>query len=149
MFRFKVCAAVLLRVSARVTAVGLLVNIAACTGDSSSSQSNATGTFISTTSIAAQAPGVGSDSTAYCDQVALLDGDRPEAYVGSAEHRADVASLIDVAPESLRGPLNTFSEFLGSGAITADEPDSNVIDNWPPAVQQAIREITAYNSTTC
>ncbi len=89
------------------------------------------------------------DTTLYCKQVALLDRERPEEYVGSAEHQADVANLTQVAPDSAREPLTTFAEFLGSGAITAANPDSNLTDTWPSAVQEAVREITAYNSASC
>jgi len=45
--------------------------------------------------------------------------------------------------------LPRISQFLGSGAITAEDPDSNLVENWPPAVQAAIKEITTYNEASC
>ncbi len=45
--------------------------------------------------------------------------------------------------------METVPRHILSGAITAEDPDSNVVDNWPPAVQQALSEIAAYNSTSC
>ena len=131
MVRSDVKPAVLLRLSAKVAVVATLMGVAGCSGDD--------------TSLTGSTP----DPTAYCDQVALLDGERQEAYVGSAEHRSDVRSLIDVAPDAVIEALRTFFDFLASDAISPDNPESNVVANWPPEVQQAIGEIDAYNEASC
>lgn len=86
---------------------------------------------------------------AYCDEVVALAGERPETYVGSEEHRGDTQRLLDVAPEAVFEPLRTFSSFVASGAIDPGDPNSNLVENWPLAVQEAIGEILAYNDTAC
>ena len=126
----------------------LALTLAACGGDDASSTDEAAGAVTSTippetvadTSPAASTP---ADASAYCERIASLEGDRPEAYVGSAEQEADIESLIEVAPDVVMAPLQTFAGFLASGAIVADDPDSKLVENWPPEVQTAIAEITA------
>ncbi len=109
----------------------------------------ATPTTASTTADTSPVSSVTVDFSAYCERVAALEGERPEAYVGSAEHRADADSLIGVAPEAVMEPLQTLAAFLSSGAIVPDDPESNVVENWPPEVQTAIGEIAAFNDATC
>ena len=89
------------------------------------------------------------DVSAYCERIASLEGERPEAYVGSTEHRADTERLIEVAPEAVMAPLQTFAAFLASGAIVPGDPESDVVENWPLEVQAAIGEIAAFNSASC
>lgn len=120
-------------------ALGTLVSLCGCSSDDTSSPAE---TVVAATSGTA-------DLSAYCEQVAALDGERPEDYVGSAEHRADVENLIAVAPEAALDPLKVFSAFLSSGAIVPDDPESNVVENWPAAVRAALGEIAAFNDATC
>ena len=109
------------------------------------------GSFATETTKAETSPesNVTVDFSTYCELVAALEGERPEAYVGSAEHQADTEGLIEVAPEAVMEPLQTFAAFLSSGAIVPDDPESNVVENWPPEVQTAIGEIAAFNDSTC
>ena len=127
----------------------LLLGLSACGSDSTSKEPSPL-SVAPTPTVVDSSPTVSTPGlTAYCERVLSLLGEHPEAYVGSSEHRADVEALIEVAPAAVIKPLGLFSEFLGSGAITAADPESNVIDNWPSAVQQAIVEITAFNGTSC
>ena len=120
-------------------ALSTLVGFGGCSADDASPTTDATVAATSGTA----------DLSAYCDQVAALNGERPEAYVGSAEHRADVEKLIVVAPEAALGPLKVFSAFLATGVIVPGDPESNVVENWPSAVQAALGEIAAYNDAAC
>ncbi|MCU1387974.1 MAG: hypothetical protein JWL72_1312 [Ilumatobacteraceae bacterium] len=166
MTRFVPGAAALPRLSVKVAVVMALLGAAGCSSDDSSNPSTASQPIVATTAVAADATVVSttsaattvvttspsspaSDQTAYCEQVARFSGAHPESYVGSAEQLADVAALIDVAPEDVIAPLRTFAQFLRSGAITAEDPNSNVVENWPPAVQDAIKEITTYDEDSC
>lgn len=86
---------------------------------------------------------------AYCEAAAALAGERPEAYVGSQQHRADVYRSVALAPPELTSPLITFVGFLSSGAVDPADPDSNLTENWPDEVQTAIDTITAFNTASC
>lgn len=77
-----------------------------------------------------------------------LEGERPEAYVGSAEHLRDLDRLLVLAPEPIRAPLHTLRDFLSSGAVASDE-ETNLAEAWPPAVQDAVVAIRRYISTHC
>lgn len=117
--------------------------LGACSNDGSSSPAD--------TASASVTAGVDAtvDTNAYCDRIATLEGEHPEAYVGSAEHIADIQSLLGVAPADVMDPLTRFSAFLASGAVDPANPDSNLIDNWPPDVQIALEEIGAFNDFNC
>ncbi|MCU1399245.1 MAG: hypothetical protein JWN62_2354 [Acidimicrobiales bacterium] len=150
----------------KVAAVIALLGPAGCSSQNASRSSTGSQPIVTTTTVAADASVASATSavttvaetstsdpssvhTAYCEHVANLSGEHTEAYVGSAEQRADVLALIDVAPEDLIAPLTTFSQFLGSGAITAEDPNSNLVENWPPAVQDAITVIMTYDAASC
>ena len=158
------------RLSMTVAVVIALTGAAGCSSDESSGSSTGSQPLVTTSAAAAETSAVSappvrttsstsvpttahssptSDQSAYCVQVARLSGERPASYVGSAEQRADTVALIDVAPEDLIAPLTTFSQFLGSGAITTADPNSNLVENWPPAVLDAIKKITSYNAASC
>lgn len=89
-----------------------------------------------------------SDLTNFCGEVAST-ADRPEAYVGSAEHIADVAHLLSVAPPQVRPQLEAYEAYLTSGAIDPSKPDSQLTTNWPPAVQTAVAEVKSYSEAHC
>jgi hypothetical protein len=92
------------------------------------------------------------DSTAtvdpFCSLVAA-DADVPETYVGSAEHQADLASMLAPAPAEVRPQLGTLQSYLESGAVDPARPDSQLIDNWPPEVQGAVADLSRYSADTC
>ena len=77
-----------------------------------------------------------------------LEGERSEAYVGSAEHLRDLDQLLALAPEPIRAPLHTFRDFLSSGAVACDE-EANHAETWPAAIQDAVVAIRRYISTHC
>jgi hypothetical protein len=88
-------------------------------------------------------------SDAYCTQAQSLEGERPEAYVGSAEQIADFEALRAVAPAEVAAHLDVIIEYLRSGAVTASDPDSNLIENFPADVQEAIAQISSINQSSC
>lgn len=89
------------------------------------------------------------DVRAYCGVADDLAGERPESYVGSSEHQADVRALAAVAPEQIRDAVDTYRGFLASGAVDPADPDSNLTENWPTDVRAAIEQIVEFNATTC
>jgi hypothetical protein len=84
----------------------------------------------------------------FCSMVAA-SADVPEAYVGSAEHLADVASMLAVAPPQVISQLEILQSYLASGAIDAAQPTSKLIENWPPEVQGASADLSRYSSEVC
>jgi hypothetical protein len=86
---------------------------------------------------------------AYCAEVSILDVERPESYVGSPEQIADIDGLIALAPSDVSGELSTLRAYLASGAITAADPESNVIANWPTEVQAAVAAVDGYRTANC
>lgn len=89
------------------------------------------------------------DLAAFCGEMGRLAGERPAEYVGSAEHVDDIERLDDVAPSEIRVDVETYREFIASGAVNADDPDSQLSENWPSEVQDAVSRIRAYEATNC
>lgn len=140
--------------------LGVVVLHAGCGGDdaaTSPAQTVTTDPIASTAAVASMTSAASEPTSTvtaasvrvYCERAALLDGERPEAYVGSVQHRADVDGLLAVAPEPVASALRTFAAFLASGAIDSADPDSNLTENWPADVQAAIGAIVAFNDATC
>ena len=92
--------------------------------------------------------GTTSDLTSFCGEVTAT-ADRPEAYVGSAEHLADVAHMLSVAPPQVRPQMEAYDAYLRSGAVDPTKPDSQLTTNWPPAIQTAVAEIKSYAASNC
>ncbi len=87
---------------------------------------------------------------AFCAEYATLQGERPESYVGSAEHRADIEGLLAVSPSEVAGNVATFGDYVASGAINSEaDPNSNLAENWPTDVQAAIANIQSYATENC
>jgi len=86
------------------------------------------------------------DVTKFCSEVS---GERPESYVGSPQHLADIAHALSIAPPEIRPQLQAYQSFLTSGGIDPNSPDSKLTSNWPPAVQTAVTEIQSYVTSNC
>lgn len=86
---------------------------------------------------------------AFCAEMTRLSGERPERYVGSPEHIEDIEALRAVAPGELRSELDIYKDFLASGAVDPEDPDSNLTENWPPGVQAAIARIISFEEAHC
>jgi hypothetical protein len=74
--------------------------------------------------------------------------DRSEDYIGSAQHIADVKTLMELAPDELKLPWSLYFLFLNMDKIT-DDPESKVTENWPPEMQKAIQLLVAYGDEYC
>ena len=85
----------------------------------------------------------------FCQRYAESDTEHPESYVGSDVHRQDIAALSAVAPDAIRPQLQSYTDFLDSGYINPNKPETNLTENWPAPVQQAIANITSYATTNC
>ena len=84
----------------------------------------------------------------FCARAARA-GERPEAYVGSAEHVRDVEGLAAAAPAEIRAELDVVRELLASGGVDPANPDSNLSETWPAEVQAAVGKVTEYIATHC
>lgn len=93
-------------------------------------------------------PKASGDLASFCAQAKLLTAEH-ETYVGSAQHRADVTSLVSVAPTELPAAADIYRQFIASGRASTDDPSSNLAEDWPPEVQAAIADIQAYIVANC
>jgi hypothetical protein len=145
-------------VGAAIVLVALAVAASVLPGDEGSGRGTSGGPD-RTTVPSTPAPTVSSTTTtsaptaaeteAFCAYVVDFDEERPEAYVGSAEQVADIEGLAAVSPEEIRPRVEMFLAFLVGGGIDPGDPDSNLTDNFPPDVRDAIEDVTAYIETTC
>ena len=85
----------------------------------------------------------------FCDAAASLEGERPEAYVGSTEHVNDITMLAALAPEAIQGPASTYRDFLKGGGVDPADPESNVVLNWPADVQAAVADLAEFVAANC
>lgn len=88
------------------------------------------------------------DGEAFCAEMARVDVEQPEAYVGSEDHLADIEGLVEVAPEEIRPEVERYRDFLASGQIT-DDPDTKQTDSWPEDVQADITAIADFRLAAC
>ena len=72
-----------------------------------------------------------------------------ESYLGTPEHVADVTRLVSLAPSEIRPQVETFRAFVAGGGIDPADPDSNVVESFPPPVRAAVEEIQDYVETAC
>ena len=119
--------------------IGVLLSAGACGSSTSVQASNSTPATIAR----------GGDLAAFCAQLATNDTDKPESYVGSAEHLAEVTRLAGNAPDAIRPQVEAYQTFLASGAVDPAKPGSSLTESWPPAVQNVIGEIQSYQSANC
>lgn len=85
----------------------------------------------------------------FCAWAQSLAGERPEAYVGSADHLRDVEQLLLLAPGDIRGAVETYRDFLAAGGVDPADPDTNLTEAWHDAVQAAVAAIQDYIVTHC
>lgn len=90
----------------------------------------------------------GDDRQAFCDAVHARD-DVPESYVGSPEHVRDLDDVLAVAPDDIRPDVQTFRDFLAEGGISPDDPESNLVENFPPEVREATEAVRTYTEEHC
>ena len=104
---------------------------------------------ISTVPVTSPAPTV--SLSAFCSTYAagVAKGNQPESYVGSAAHIHDIQTLAATAPAALHADFQTYLDFLSSGFVDPAKPETNVVENWPAPVQQAIAAIKSYDSANC
>jgi hypothetical protein len=89
------------------------------------------------------------DAAAFCAVAAELEGERPEAHVGSAEHVADAEALAAVAPAAVADQAIAYRDFLAGGGVDPEDPDSRLTANWPADIQTAVQELTDFVAATC
>ena len=88
------------------------------------------------------------DPTAFCDLIAAT-AEVPEAYVGSPQHVADLSRLAAVAPTAVRDKVEAVLAYVSSGAVDPTKPDTQLITNWPAALQSATAALSSYSASTC
>jgi hypothetical protein len=89
------------------------------------------------------------DTAAFCAVAAELEGERPEAYAGSAEHLADSEALAAVAPAAVADQAIAYRDFLAGGGIDPEVPDSRLTTSWPADIQTAVQELTDFIADAC
>ncbi len=97
-------------------------------------------------------PSISEERTAaLCQAATDLPTDTGEGYVGSQAHIADIGALAArPLPIEIEADLNRYFEFLTSGAIDTDQdPDSDLVENWPEPVQEALANVEAFIETNC
>lgn len=85
---------------------------------------------------------------AFCER-APRPGDRePAEYVGSDEHVADLTELARIAPEDIAGDVALVREHFDT-SVDPEDPESQLTENFPPHVREAIERIEAFVRTEC
>jgi len=88
---------------------------------------------VSSDTVGAREPTASIDD--FCEQFGLLQGERPESYVGSQEQIADIERLQTVAPVAVSTDIATFSDYLSSGAIEEVAEAVGGLDCPPPLLE--------------
>lgn len=57
-------------------------------------------------------------------------------------------TLLAAAPAEIRDDLTTFRDYLRSD-VSPEDPDSNLVENWPIGVQNASESVQQYIARTC
>jgi hypothetical protein len=86
---------------------------------------------------------------AFCAEMERLQVEQPEEYVGSPEHLEDIEGLLEVSPAEVRDDVETYRDFIAAGGVDPEDPDSNLTENWPPEVQEAVSAVVDYSSERC
>ena len=94
-------------------------------------------------------PDADQELSQFCEVARSIEGELPEAYVGSAEHINDIMGLATLAPEAITGQAAAYRDFLYGGGVDPDDPESNVLLNWPTDVQAAVNELIEFISVNC
>lgn len=86
----------------------------------------------------------------FCVEFLAAPTDVPELWMGSQDHLDAVQVILDVAPAGLENDLVIFRDYVASGAIDSQsDPDSNLTENWPTDVQDAVRRIFDFGNSNC
>jgi len=97
----------------------------------------------------AAATGPAGSLAGFCAAATEGGGEVPEAYVGTPEHVADVTRYAALAPPEIRDQVETYLAFLAAGGIDPADPDSNLVENFPPPVRAASEDIEAFIAAEC
>lgn len=87
-------------------------------------------------------------SDAFCELASQNSGRVDASDVGSDEHVSALDEMADAAPEEIADDIATVRNHVRD-EVSADDPDSRVIANYPDAVQQAIRDSEAFIADAC
>lgn len=85
---------------------------------------------------------------AFCAEAADFEEEVPEAYVGSADHVADLRRLATSAPASIRSDVDRLARHFEED-VSPDEPDSQLIENFSGDVIAAIDRVTTFIDDHC
>lgn len=85
---------------------------------------------------------------AFCELASQNSGRVDATDVGSDEHVSALDEMADAAPEEIADDIATVRNHIRN-EVSADNPDSRVIANYPDAVQQAIRDSEAFIADAC
>ena len=85
---------------------------------------------------------------AYCEVLDSVMGERPESYVGSDEHLADLSRLRDAAPPEVVRDVAAYRAFVAD-RVSPGDPLTQDVQSWPQAVRDALQRIDAANARLC
>lgn len=85
---------------------------------------------------------------AFCDLASQNSGRVDASDVGSDEHVSALDAMVDAAPEEIADDITTIRNHIRD-EVSADDPDSRDIANYPDAVRQAVQDSEAFIADAC
>ena len=85
----------------------------------------------------------------FCRLAQATDDELPESFIGTAAHVEMIDALAGAAPSEIRPQLEGYSDYLGSGAIDPEDPETKDTENWPADVRTGIFEAQDYITANC
>lgn len=90
-----------------------------------------------------------SELVEFCRLAQATDDELPESFIGSTEHVEMVDALATAAPSEVRPHLETYRNYLSSGAIDHAYPETKDTENWPDEIRSATADAQAFISSNC
>lgn len=87
-------------------------------------------------------------SEQFCEQAQKNSGQVDASYVGSEEHVAAFNDMIATAPDDVADELTTIRNHLRD-EVSAEDPDSRDIENYPAEVQAAVEFSDEFIASEC
>lgn len=125
----------------------LIITVGACGDDGDDAAVPATDPAVTTTDATEDAIDP-SEVAAFCAEAPNPTEEVPEGYVGSAEHVEDMRALRAVAPLDLGEDLDVIIGHF-EGAVDPADPDSQIAENYPAEVNEAIDRVASFIVRHC
>jgi hypothetical protein len=86
--------------------------------------------------------------SAFCQLAPRPDVEVPESYVGSPQHRMYLEVLVRNAPPAISNEARRLHDYVEAN-VRPENPDSQLIVNWPADVRTAVERIQRFISENC